>query len=104
MAKWQDDAKADPEIGGEQWNDTEKYVALVMEKLSPPNSKDANGVDLGTNPLKEILKITGLGHHVELNRIFRKMGKILDDDKIDIGGALGDSPKSRAEIMFPTQP
>ena len=103
MGKWQDDAKADPEIGGDKFKETEAHVALALKKLGPPNSKDEHGVDLGTNPLENILKITGVGHHVEIYRLLNKVGMILADDKFDLGHVLGQSTKTGAEVMYPNQ-
>ena len=103
MGKWQEEAKADPEIGGTNWERTQARISLALKKLSPPNSKDENGKDLGTNPLEEIFKTTGMGNHVEMSRFLEKVGTILEDDKIDLGHALGESAKSPEDIMYPNQ-
>jgi len=103
MGKWQDEAKADSEIGGDNWDRTQTRISLALKKLSPPNSKDGNGKDLGTNPLEEILKMTGMGNHVEFSRLLEKVGMILEDDKIDVGHALGQSTKTGADVMYPNQ-
>ena len=105
MGKWQDEVKADPEIGGDHFAETETFVALALKKLGPPDrkGKDAQGNEITTNPLQDILKITGTGNHVEVVRILRKMGKILADDTLDFGRHLGNPTKTRAERMFPNQ-
>lgn len=103
MGKWQDDAKADPEIGGDNWGRTQTRISEALKAFSPPNSKDEHGKDLGTNPLEEILKITGLGNHVEFSRLLEKVGKLLEDDKVDVGHALGQSARTGAEVMYPNQ-
>lgn len=103
MGKWHEEAKADPEIGGDKWSGTEAHVALALKKLSPPNSKDENGKDLGTNPLENIFKLTGIGNHVEMVRLLDKVGMILSDDKLDLSHALGQTARTGAEIMYPTQ-
>ena len=90
MGKWRNDAKADPDIGGENFTQTEVHVALALKKL-------------GTPKLEEILKITGTGNHVEIVRFMSKVGKIIDSDTIDLGGALSETPKTQAEIMYPDQ-
>lgn len=90
MGKWRDEAKADKEIGGERFTETEAHVALAMKKL-------------GTPELENILKITGTGNHVEIVRLLSKVGKIIDNDSIDLGGVLGEAPKTQAEILFPNQ-
>ena len=41
--------------------------------------------------------------HVEIVRIFSKVGRILADDKIDLGGVLGEGPKDPATTMYPNQ-
>ena len=97
MGQWRADAEADPEIGGDKFKETEKFVALALEKLGPPDRKD------GTNALQEILDITGVGNHVEIVRILRKAGKLVDNDTIDLGGIFGETPKTPAETMYPDQ-
>lgn len=105
MNKWRDNVEADKDIGGENLQETEKFVALALKKLGPPNRtvKDEQGNEVTTNPLQDILKITGVGNHVEIVRIFSKIGAILADDAFDFGRHLGDAPKTRAEILFPNQ-
>ena len=97
MGKWKDDVKADKEIGGESYNDTERYAGLALKKLGPANRED------GTNALQSILEVTGVGNHVELVRFFAKVGKLIDDDKIDLGNVMGEGPKSHAETLYPNQ-
>lgn len=97
MGKWQEEAKADQEIGGDKFTQTEANVARTLKKLGPADRED------GTNALQDILKITGVGNHVEIVRIFSKIGAILADDTLDFGRHLGDAPKTRAEILFPNQ-
>ena len=103
MGEWRAAAEADPEIGGDKFKETEAHVALALKKFGPPNHKDEKGNDLGTNPLQEILKVTGTGNHVEIVRLLSKVGKILADDTLDFGRHLGEAPKTRADILFPTQ-
>ena len=97
MGKWRADAEADPDIGGDKFTQTEANVAVALKKLGPADRED------GTNALQDILKVTGVGNHVEIVRIFSRMGAILADDTLDFGRHMGDAPKTRAEILFPNQ-
>ena len=90
MGKWKDEAKADKEIGGEQFGQTQLNVTLALKTF-------------GTEKLGEILEVTGVGNHVELVRFFDKVGALVANDKIDLGNVVADGPKSRAEIMYPNQ-
>ena len=90
MGKWKDEVKADKEIGGDSFGQTQSNVTLALKTF-------------GTEKLGEILEVTGVGNHVELVRFFDKVGGLIANDKIDLGNVVADGPKSRAEIMYPNQ-
>ena len=87
---WVGETKADKEVGGDKSDEADKLVAVAMKKL-------------GTDKLKDVLELTGVGNNVEMKRLLARVGKVLSDDTIDLGRMLGEGPKSRAEILYPNQ-
>ena len=87
---WVAEAKADKEIGGDRFDESARLGNLAVKKL-------------GTPELGRALETTGLGDHPEMIRFFARVGKIVTDDNFNFGSVSGEQPKSRAEIMFPTQ-
>ncbi len=90
MGKWQDDTKADKEIGGDRFSQTEIHVNAALKAF-------------GTEKLSEILEVTGVGNHVEVVRFFDKVGALVTNDKIDLGNVRGEGDKTQAETMYPNQ-
>lgn len=89
VAKWVDDAKADPTMGGAKWDATASMAKKAIDAL-------------GTPELKEYLQATGGGNHPELIRIFAKVGPMISEDNPAIGGAGGSGkPAEPAHRMFP---
>ncbi len=90
MGRWKDDTKADKEIGGEHFGQTQSNVTLALKAF-------------GTEKLEEILDVTGVGNHVELVRFFDKVGGLISNDKIDLGNTPSGDSRTQAEIMYPKQ-
>ena len=87
--EWIATTKADKEIGGNNFDESLKHAALAIEKF-------------GTPELFEMLDRTGAGNHVEVIRVFGKIGKLMSEDKI-ISGKGQDVPKDAAKLLFPDQ-
>ena len=89
---WAKAAKADAEIGGKNWSETETLVAKALDKFGA-----AKGTDFRT-----LLDDTKLGNHPEMIRIFRKIGAALGEDgdlaRSDAGAPVS---KPREEVMYP---
>ena len=90
MGKWQADTKADKEIGGDRFDQTQVRVNLTLKTF-------------GNEKLSEFLEVTGGGNHVEMCRIFEKVGALLENDKIDLGNVASTETRTQAEIMYPNQ-
>jgi hypothetical protein len=88
-SKWVDDAKADPEIGGEKFKENIELAHRVLKKF-------------GTQTFSEELERTGFGNHPELVRVFAKIGKQMADDQLVIARAQGGEQKSAAELLYGT--
>ena len=90
MGKWKGDTKADKEIGGERFDQTQVNVNLALKTF-------------GNEKLSEMLEVTGVGNHVEFVRFFDKIGGLVANDKIDLGNVANAETRTQAEIMYPKQ-
>ena len=90
MGKWKDDTKADKEVGGERFDQTQVNVNLALKTF-------------GNEKLSEMLEVTGVGNHVEFVRFFDKIGTLVSNDKIDLGNVANAETRTQAEIMYPKQ-
>lgn len=89
VSKWADDAKADKEIGGANWDTSVQNAHRFMATY-------------GTPGLKEYLNASGGGNHPEVIRIFAKAGALIREDNPAQGGSEGrGKPADPAHILFP---
>lgn len=65
---WAKAAKADSEIGGRNWKETETLVAKALDKLGAPKE------------FRDLLDSTKLGNHPEMIRMFRRVGAAISED------------------------
>ena len=87
---WVDEAKADKEIGGTNFDGTVKNAQRFLTAH-------------GTPELREYLNASGGGNHPELIRVFAKAGAMIREDNPAAGGAEGSSkPVDAAHALFPT--
>jgi hypothetical protein len=86
---WPDKAKADKEIGGDNWDGT---VATARRAVNA----------LGTPELKSFLEASGGGNHPELIRFMARAGAMIKEDDPAKGGAEGaGKPAETAHVLFP---
>lgn len=86
---WMAAIKADPEIGGQKFDES---VTLAKRAV------DAYGSDA----FKKALNDTGLGNHPELVRVFARIGKtITQDDKILAPGRMPAAKRSPEQVFYP---
>lgn len=88
--KWEGEVKADPEIGGDNFEQTNVYAQAALKEF-------------GGEKLSEALDMTGMGSHPEVIRLFAKVGKAMSDDKFHFGRGGGQEGKSHADILYPNQ-
>jgi hypothetical protein len=91
-AGWAKEAKADKELGGANWAETETLVARALDTFGAPEGSE----------FRNLLNETKLGNHPEMIRMFRSIG-----EKIGEGGdfvrADGGAPvkQDRTAILYP---
>lgn len=89
VSGWVDQAKADPEIGGANWDSTAKTASGVVQRF-------------GTPELKEYLNASGAGNHPELIRFMAKVGAMIGEDNPAISENPGNKvAKDTASILYP---
>lgn len=89
VAKWADNAKADPELGGTNWDKTVANAQRAMNAVATP-------------ALKEYLQASGGGNHPELIRAFAKVGSMISEDNPPVGDGGGKGkPAEPAHLLFP---
>lgn len=87
---WVDAVKADSEIGGDKWANTQQTIAKALDTY-------------GTPGVRQALNLTGAGNNPEVIKTFYKMAKALSE-----GGHVAGNPpaqggeKSLPELMYPT--
>lgn len=72
ITKWAEDAKADKEIGGSAFEENVKVAKRALDRVGSP-------------ALKELLATSGFGNHVEVIRLFAKIGKVIAEDRLPGG-------------------
>lgn len=86
--QWENEARADQEIGGDNFNTCIERSHRVLERF-------------GSDSLKEQLNKTGLGNHPELIRMLSRIGGSMSEDQFIRGGSPVDQkPKSTAEVLY----
>lgn len=89
-ATWLEEAKADPEIGGQKWEKTQVHVQ--------------NGVRaLKAEKCVEYLQSIGCMNHPEIIRTFAKIGEMTGEDRLSGGGGGTQKPqtmKDHAHAIF----
>ena len=96
---WAKEAKADPEIGGKNWTETESFAAKALDTFGAASAKDAEGNE--TNEFRLLLNESGLGNHPVMLKMFRRIGEKLGEDSTFARSEAAPSKKSREEILYP---
>lgn len=87
IQKWTDDAQADKEIGGENWDGTVKKANAVLDKL-------------GTPELAAALAETGMSNHPEMIRFVSRVGTAFGDDSFELGDNVDKEDVSTEEGWY----
>jgi hypothetical protein len=82
-------AKEDKEIGGANFDAKLGLANGVIEKF-------------GTPALKEALKTSMMGNHVEVIRILAKVGEAIGEGSIKTGKETASGERSTEEVLYPT--
>jgi hypothetical protein len=84
---WANEVKADKELGGDKFPETQQLVANVMTRFNDPG-------------LVEVLNTSGLGNHPALVRFVARIGKAIADDSIKgAGGGAEKKPRTEQERL-----
>ncbi len=93
-AAWLAEAKADPEIGGNKWDDSLVAASKALDTL---------GFTKGT-PFRAMLDESGLGNHPEMIRAWAKVGRAVSEDSDFVrSGVATAGARNAAEILYPSQ-
>lgn len=76
--QWANQVKNDPEIGGENYDQS---VALAVKTIET----------FGSPELRTLLNDSGLGNHPELVKFCHRIGKAISEDKLVMGGTQNSS-------------
>ncbi len=85
---WVDQAKADPEIGGEKFESNLGDAKRALKQF-------------GTPELDEAMTITGAGNHPEFIRLMSRVGKAISEDAM-VPGRQATGPKTPEQILYPS--
>jgi len=89
LTKWENEVKADKELGGNNFDNTSQVASLAVEKLGSPE-------------LIELLDNSGLGSHPALVRFSFNAGKLLKEDDVSVGEPSPDK-KDTASRLYPNE-
>lgn len=87
---WLNDAKADKEIGGANWDATMQSAARALDRLGFPKG----------SPLRVALDESGFGNHPELIRFAAKVGKEIGEDADFVRSDANTPVKKTDEELF----
>jgi len=97
---WAKEVKADPDIGGKNWKETEALVARALDTFGAPSQLDDAGNE--TNPFRKLLNDTGLGNHPVMVRMFREIGDKVGEGGECVRGDKGAQHKpDRLQVLYP---
>lgn len=92
QAKWQEDIKADAEIGGAKMQAAMANGARAIDLFSTKDEAIA---------LRQALAFTGATNNPAIARFFARVGARISDGKFVPGNAPTTAPKTAAEVLFP---
>lgn len=87
--KWQDEVKADPEVGGDKMELALAGIAKVVQEY-------------GTPELKQILDVTGAGNNVHVVKFMNKIAKALNEGGGHVTGNPPPEEKTTAQKLYPS--
>lgn len=86
---WIAEAKADPEIGGDKFEESAEMAKRVAKRFG--TEKFFEALNNPKNPW---------GNHPELIRTFARIGRAMEPDKLVMPGKAGTPPKSLADRIY----
>lgn len=89
QTQWQDQVRADPEIGGTKLQENLGVIAKLLDSH-------------GNAEVRQAFDITGAGNNPAVIKFLIKVGKELGEGKPVLGGP-GNAPADAASILYPNQ-
>ena len=96
IEEWGAAVKADPEMGGKNYEATVKNALKVMERYGDPELKQLMGIASKDNPTG-----LGIGNHPALVRAFAKIGAAMGEDTPPPATQPGQGASDITKRMFP---
>lgn len=88
-AKWVDEVKADPEVGGAKFAESIEHTKRMLKQYAPPE-------------FMKLLDDTGYGNHPALVKTLARVAKAMSDDKLVQTGVNAPSgPKPIEDVFYP---
>jgi len=84
---WVEEAKKDPEIGGDGFVKSAEIAKRVVNRF-------------GTEEFKKALNDTGLGNHPELIRVLTRIGRAMTEDQLILPSGQGKGPRAPEDILY----
>lgn len=91
QAKWQDEVRADAEIGGQKLEENLSHVAKLIDRVSGDQAP----------AVREAFAMTGAGNHPALVKFMVKVAKELSEPA-PVAGAPGNVSRDTASLLFPS--
>lgn len=85
--QWIDQSKADPEIGGKNFDESISLAQSAMKKFA-------------TEAFIQNLNKTQLGNHPEMIRVFARIGRAMQSDKLVIGSNEPTDRKGISDLLY----
>mgnify|MGYP007100043158 CR=1 FL=1 len=92
QAKWQDEVRADAEIGGQKLEENLSHVAKLIDRVSGDQAP----------AVREAFAMTGAGNHPALVKFMVKVAKELSEPA-PVAGAPGNVSRDTASLLYPNQ-
>lgn len=86
--EWADQTMADPEIGGDKWNESKAAASRALQAF-------------GSKELTELLNSSGLGNHPVVVKTFVRIGKAVSEDGKVVTGGTATGPTDPAKTFYP---
>lgn len=104
-ADWAKQAKADPEMGGQNWKVTEQNAARALDMFAgPASAKNDKGEDV-PNAFRAFLNETKMGNHPEFIRLMARVGAAAgEDSKFVRGEGAPPVKQDPLEARYPNDP
>ena len=85
--QWQQDVRADKELGGQNFEQSVEYAKNAAKKF-------------GSEEFINMLDESGFGNHPEVVRVFSRIGRAMDNDTLEKGGVHSGGQRSMEDVFY----